>query len=41
MNIGYGRTEMADAIAAQSRQLAYYHTFSSMANEPRSGWPTA
>jgi L-2,4-diaminobutyrate transaminase len=35
VNIGYGRTEVADAMAAQSRRLAYYHTFSSMSNEPQ------
>src|SRR5581483_9034633 len=34
VNIGYGRTEVADAMAAQARRLAYYHTFSSMSNEP-------
>jgi L-2,4-diaminobutyrate transaminase len=33
--IGYGRTEVAEAIAAQSRRLAFYHTFSSMSNEPQ------
>ena len=27
VNIGYGRTEIADAIAEQARQLAYYHTY--------------
>jgi len=35
VNIGYGRDEVADAIAAQARRLAYYHTFSSMSNEPQ------
>jgi L-2,4-diaminobutyrate transaminase len=35
VNIGYGRHEVADAIAAQGRRLAYYHTFSSMSNEPQ------
>jgi L-2,4-diaminobutyrate transaminase len=35
VNIGYGRTEVADAMAAQARRLAYYHTFSSMSNEPQ------
>lgn len=34
VNIGYGNEEMADALAAQTRQLAYYHTFASMGNEP-------
>ena len=33
--IGYGRTEVAEAMAAQSRRLAFYHTFSSMSNEPQ------
>ncbi len=33
--IGYGRTEVAEAMAAQSRKLAFYHTFSSMSNEPQ------
>ncbi|MGB3339380.1 MAG: aspartate aminotransferase family protein [Devosia sp.] len=27
VNVGYGRTEIADAIAAQARQLAYYHAY--------------
>ena len=27
VNIGYGRTEVADAIAEQARQLAYYHAY--------------
>src|SRR5215510_12144222 len=35
VNIGYGRTEVADAMAAQARRLAYYHTYSSMSNEPQ------
>jgi L-2,4-diaminobutyrate transaminase len=35
VNIGYGRAEVADAIAAQSRRLGFYHTFSSMSNEPQ------
>jgi L-2,4-diaminobutyrate transaminase len=34
VNIGYGNAEMADAIAAQTRKLSYYHTFASMGNEP-------
>jgi L-2,4-diaminobutyrate transaminase len=33
--IGYGRTEVAEAMAAQSRRLALYHTFTSMSNEPQ------
>jgi L-2,4-diaminobutyrate transaminase len=35
VNIGYGRTEVADAMGAQARRLAYYHTYSSMSNEPQ------
>lgn len=27
VNIGYGRNEMADAIYAQAKKLAYYHTY--------------
>lgn len=27
VNVGYGRTEVADAIARQARRLAYYHTY--------------
>jgi L-2,4-diaminobutyrate transaminase len=27
MNIGYGRTEVADAIARQAHRLAYYHSY--------------
>jgi len=27
VNVGYGRPEIADAIAAQARQLAYYHAY--------------
>ena len=27
VNVGYGRTEVADAIAEQARQLAYYHAY--------------
>ena len=27
VNVGYGRTEIADAIAEQARQLAYYHAY--------------
>ena len=34
VNIGYGRDEMAEAIAAQARDLAYYHLFFSMSQEP-------
>jgi L-2,4-diaminobutyrate transaminase len=27
VNVGYGRAEIADAIAAQARELAYYHAY--------------
>lgn len=27
VNVGYGRTEVADAIAEQARELAYYHAY--------------
>jgi L-2,4-diaminobutyrate transaminase len=27
VNVGYGRTEVADAIAAQAKELAYYHAY--------------
>ncbi|QQA42523.1 aminotransferase [Pelagovum pacificum] len=27
VNVGYGRTEIADAIAAQAKELAYYHSY--------------
>ncbi|MFB9135059.1 aspartate aminotransferase family protein [Vibrio olivae] len=33
VNIGYGRTEMADAIYQQAKQLAYYHTYVGHTNE--------
>ncbi|MCZ6722005.1 MAG: aminotransferase [Proteobacteria bacterium] len=34
VNIGYGREEIADAVAEQIRKLSYFHSFASMANEP-------
>jgi len=34
VNVGYGRTEIADAIYEQAKKLAYFHTFSSMGTEP-------
>ncbi|MBM3601912.1 MAG: aminotransferase class III-fold pyridoxal phosphate-dependent enzyme [Alphaproteobacteria bacterium] len=34
VNIGYGRTEIADALAAQARQLAYYHAHAGHSSEP-------
>ncbi|WP_033067046.1 aspartate aminotransferase family protein [Thalassospira australica] len=33
VNIGYGRTEIADAIYAQAKELAYYHTYVGHSNE--------
>ncbi|GHB16413.1 aminotransferase [Salinicola rhizosphaerae] len=34
VNIGYGRSEIADAIYAQAKELAYYHTYVGHSNEP-------
>jgi len=34
VNIGYGRTEIADAIAEQARELAYYHAYAGTGSEP-------
>ncbi len=34
VNIGYGRTEVAEAIYAQAKRLAYYHTYVGHGNEP-------
>ncbi|HET8729211.1 MAG TPA: aminotransferase [Alphaproteobacteria bacterium] len=33
VNIGYGRTEVADAIYAQAKELAYYHTYAAHSTE--------
>jgi L-2,4-diaminobutyrate transaminase len=33
VNIGYGRTEVADAIAKQAHKLAYYHTYAAHTTE--------
>ncbi len=33
VNVGYGRREIADAVAAQIGRLSYYHGFSSMSTE--------
>src|SRR6201996_8520183 len=33
VNIGYGRTEVAEAIARQAHQLAYYHTYAGHSTE--------
>ncbi len=34
INVGYGRSEIADAIYAQAQKLAYYHTYVGHSNEP-------
>lgn len=34
VNVGYGRAEIADAVAAQMRQLAYYPSFFNTTTEP-------
>lgn len=34
VNIGYGREEMAEAIAAQAGRLAYYHAYAGHTSEP-------
>lgn len=34
VNVGYGREEIADAIADQARKLAYYHAYAGATNEP-------
>ncbi|AOU97095.1 hypothetical protein BI364_02925 [Acidihalobacter yilgarnensis] len=34
VNIGYGRTEVADAISRQAHALAYYHSYAGYSNEP-------
>ena len=33
VNVGYGRTELADALRDQALRLPYYHSFSSMATD--------
>ena len=33
VNVGYGRTEIAEAVAAQIERLSYYHAFTSMATD--------
>lgn len=35
VNIGYGRTEVADAIHQQALEIAYYHTYVGHSNEPQ------
>ena len=34
VNIGYGRTEVADAISKQAHKLAYYHAYAGHTSEP-------
>jgi L-2,4-diaminobutyrate transaminase len=34
VNVGYGRTEISEAIAEQSRRLPYFHAFNGISNEP-------
>ncbi|MFD1379588.1 aminotransferase [Fodinicurvata halophila] len=34
VNVGYGRQEIADAIAEQASKLAYYHAYAGHGNEP-------
>ena len=34
VNAGYGRTEIADAIAEQAHKLAFFHAFAGHGNEP-------
>jgi L-2,4-diaminobutyrate transaminase len=34
VNVGYGRTEIADAIHEQAKRLAYYHAYAGHSNEP-------
>ncbi|MEM9068576.1 MAG: aminotransferase [Myxococcota bacterium] len=34
VNIGYGRTEIAEAMRKQTMDLGYFHTFASWSNEP-------
>ncbi|MBC8036872.1 MAG: aminotransferase class III-fold pyridoxal phosphate-dependent enzyme [Rhizobiales bacterium] len=34
VNVGYGRKDVAEAIARQAHELAYYHTYAAHTNEP-------
>ncbi|TWS95693.1 aspartate aminotransferase family protein [Reyranella sp. CPCC 100927] len=34
VNVGYGRREIADALAEQARELAYYHAYAGHGSEP-------
>ncbi len=35
VNVGYGRTELADAMHAAASNMGYYHTFTGMSNVPQ------
>ena len=35
VNVGYGRTELAEAMHKAALELSYYHTFSGMSNTPQ------
>ncbi|MCK5040730.1 MAG: aminotransferase class III-fold pyridoxal phosphate-dependent enzyme, partial [Sphingomonadales bacterium] len=35
VNVGYGRTEIAEAMATGASELGYYHTFGAMSNQPQ------
>lgn len=35
VNVGYGRDELADAMAKAAKDLSYYHTFTGMSNVPQ------
>jgi L-2,4-diaminobutyrate transaminase len=34
VNVGHGRREIVDAVAKQMNELAFFHTFNGMTNEP-------
>lgn len=34
VNVGYGRSEIVEAVAAQMRELSFFHSFNGVANEP-------
>jgi L-2,4-diaminobutyrate transaminase len=34
VNVGHGRREIVDAVAKQMKELAFFHTFNGMTNEP-------
>ena len=34
VNVGYGRSELIDAMTEQAKKLPYYHSFASSSNEP-------